>query len=164
MNFTPDDGSAAIAQRWPIRRDMHFSISSLGARVYDSQQVYAVRAEDASGSFSIWPGHVDLLTVLSVGVVSWRLLGADPALAESWQHCAVRRGVLSLQSGHELAIATREAVLSDDLDDLQNKVLMQLSARSQAEDQARRDSRELEIRALRQLVQRVDRHARSAWP
>lgn len=164
MTAVPVTAATASRLRWPNRRTLHFSISSLGSVLYDSEAVYSVRAEDASGSFVIWPGHVDLLTVLTVGVLSWRQPGSDPALVQSWQHCAVRRGVLSLQGGCELAIATREAVLGDDLEQLQDQVLTQLSARSQAEDEARRSSRELEIRALRQLVRRTQAQARTAWP
>lgn len=131
---------------WPQTRDIHLVVSSLGAMVVDAPGVRSVRAEDASGGFGLWPGHVDFLTVLSVGVLSWRQ--AD----DTWQHCAVRRGVLTMRRGCALSIATREAVLCDDLDQLEHQVLAQLRQRQDAEDTARRESRQLEVRALRELV------------
>jgi len=39
--------------------------------VIDDPKVAAVRAEDESGSFGILDGHADLLTALTVSVMSW---------------------------------------------------------------------------------------------
>ena len=78
------------------------------AVIADHDDVVSVRAEDASGSFGILPGHADLITVLTPSVVAGHQ--RRPA---GW--CAVRRGVLSVHAGHEVAIATRQAQLGDDL-------------------------------------------------
>ena len=61
--------------------------------VADHDDVVSVRAEDASGSFGILPGHADLLTVLTPSVVAWRHADGRPG----W--CAVRRGVLTVRGG-----------------------------------------------------------------
>ena len=77
--------------------------------VVDEDGVLALRAEDASGSFGILPRHADFLTSLAISVVSWES-------GDGTRHyCAVRRGVLSVTGGREIAIATREAVRGDDL-------------------------------------------------
>jgi F-type H+-transporting ATPase subunit epsilon len=99
------------APRWPRCDGLHLRLTSLGAVVADVSGVRAVRGEDASGAFSIWPGHADFLTVLGVGVLSWRTGEGEGA----WRHCALRRGVLTLRRGCELSVATREAVPGEDL-------------------------------------------------
>ena len=77
--------------------------------VIDEDGVLALRAEDATGSFGILPHHADFLTSLAISVVSWE--GDDGTR----HYCAVRRGVLSVGGGHDIAIATREAMPGDDL-------------------------------------------------
>jgi F-type H+-transporting ATPase subunit epsilon len=132
--------------QWPRADGLHLVLSSLGQVIVDATGVRSLRAEDASGGFGLWPGHADFLTVLGVGVLSWK------DKAERWHHCAVRRGVLTLRRGVELEIATREAIPGDDLDRLENEVLTQLLKRQRAEDDSRRQVRQLEVRTLRELV------------
>lgn len=154
MSGMTDHGTGAEepserAERWPQRRSIHLQLSSLGSVVVDEPDVRSLRAEDASGGFGLWPGHVDFLTVLTVGVVSWRV--ADGR----WRHCAVRRGVMTLRRGCELQIATREAVVGDDLQALEREVLAGMSRRQKVEDDTRRQTREMEIRVLSELVRPV---------
>jgi F-type H+-transporting ATPase subunit epsilon len=132
--------------RWPHCDGMHLLLTSLGAVVVDTTGVRSLRAQDASGSFGLWPGHADFLTVLGVGVLSWR------AADDRWRHCAVRRGVLTLRRGCELSIATREAVPGDDLERLEHEVRGRLAERQHAEDEARRQERQLALRAMRELL------------
>jgi F-type H+-transporting ATPase subunit epsilon len=131
---------------WPHADGLHLVLSSLGQVIVDATGVKSLRAEDASGGFGLWPGHADFLTVLGAGVVSWQDRAAQ------WHHCAVRRGVMTLRRGAELEIATREAIPGDDLDQLENEVLAQLVQRQQAEDDSRRQVKQLEVRTLRELV------------
>ena len=51
---------------------MRLLITDPTAVVADHADVASVRAEDESGGFGILTGHADLLTVLTVSVVSWR--------------------------------------------------------------------------------------------
>lgn len=132
--------------RWPHADGIHLVLSGLGEVLVDAHGVQSVRAEDASGGFGLWPGHADFLTVIGVGVLSWQ------DHADVWHHCAVRRGVLSMHKGVELKVATREAIAGDDLDRLEHDVLTQLAKRQDAEDDTRRQVRQLEVRALRELV------------
>ena len=124
---------------------MRLLITSPTAVVID-QDVVAVRAEDESGSFGILTGHADLLTALNISIVSWH--GADGRA----HFCAVRRGVLSVARGNEVAIATREAIVNDDLYHLEQVVLAEFRKRLDTEQAARNASLQLQMKAIRQIV------------
>jgi F-type H+-transporting ATPase subunit epsilon len=125
---------------------MRLLITTPTSVVVDDPNVVAVRAEDESGSFGILRDHADLLTALTVSIVSWH--GAD----DRPRYCAVRRGVLSVTNGDEIAIATREAIASDDLDRLQQQVLAEFQQRLETERAARIESLQLQMKAIRQIV------------
>ena len=111
-----------------------------------TRNVVAVRAEDESGSFGILNNHADFLTALTVSVVSWH--HSD----DRQRFCAVRRGVLSVTNGSEVAIATREAIAGDDLDHLEQVVLAEFREVLEAERTARTESLQLQMKAIRQIV------------
>ena len=146
---------------WPQTRGIHLVLSSLGSVLVDQPGVHSVRADDASGSFGLWPGHADLLCLLKVGVLSWKEEATGP-----WRYCALRGGVLTLQRGCELQVASREAVPGQGLEPLEQQVLERLRQRQQAEDEARRQSRHLEVQVLRQLVAplKSGRLPNGTWP
>ena len=125
---------------------MRLLITTPTAVVIDDPNVVAVRAEDESGSFGILNGHADFLTALTVSVVSWHR--AD----DRQRFCAVRRGVLSVTKGSEVAIATREALPGDDLDHLEQVVLAEFREALEAERTARTESLQLQMKAIRQIV------------
>jgi len=125
---------------------MRLLITTPTAVLLDEADVVAVRAEDESGSFGILNGHADFLTALTISVVSWHR--AD----DRRRFCAVRRGVLSVTKGNEVAIATREAVPGDDLDHLEQVVLAEFREVLEAERIARTESAQLQMKAIRQIV------------
>ena len=90
--------------------------------VVDEDGVQALRAEDSSGGFGILAGHADFLTSLAISVVRWKTKD------ETRRYCAVRRGVLSVDGGQDISIATRDAVLGDDLATLAETVLARFRA------------------------------------
>ena len=114
--------------------------------VADHRDIVSVRAEDASGSFGILDHHADLLTALTISVVQWR--HADGRLG----CCAVRRGVLSVHGGNEVAIATRQAQLGDDLDQLEHTVLARFRADLETERRERTAATRLHMAAIRQII------------
>jgi F-type H+-transporting ATPase subunit epsilon len=118
--------------------------------------VLALRAEDASGSFGILPGHADFLTSLAISVVSWT--SGDGVR----RHCAVRRGVLSITGGRDIAIASREAIPGEDLASLEDTVLRHFVADIEAERTEHVESTRLHLAAIRQIMRylRPDRGAR----
>ncbi len=125
---------------------MRLLITTPTAVIVDDPNVVAVRAEDESGSFGILNNHADFLTALTVSVVSWH--HSD----DRQRFCAVRRGVLSVTKGSEVAIATREAIPGDDLHHLEQVVLAEFGEVLEAERTARTESLQLQMKAIRQIV------------
>jgi F-type H+-transporting ATPase subunit epsilon len=119
------------------------------AVVIDEAGVLAVRAEDATGGFGILPGHADFLTSLVISVVRWT--GTDGVR----RYCAVRRGVLSVTGGAEVAVATREAIAGDDIATLDQTVLSRFRADIDLERTQRVESTLLQLSAIRQIVSRL---------
>jgi F-type H+-transporting ATPase subunit epsilon len=126
---------------------MRLLITDPTAIIADHADVASVRAEDESGGFGILAGHADLLTVLTVSVVSWRHTDGKAGC------CAVRRGVLSVHGGREIAIATREAQRGDDLDALEASVLSRFLAEAEAERSGRAAAVRLQTQAIRRIVE-----------
>ena len=133
---------------------MKLEVSTPTAIAVRENDLASVRAEDASGSFGIWTGHADLITVLSVSVLSWRRRDG------SRSHCAVRGGVLTVREGERIAVATQEAVPGDDLARLEHEVLDRLRVAEEAVRGARMHARQLHVAALEQLM----RYARPRGP
>jgi F-type H+-transporting ATPase subunit epsilon len=119
------------------------------AVVVDEDAVTALRAEDASGGFGVLPHHADFLTSLVVSVVSWKNAGG------AQRYCAVRHGVLSVTGGLEIAIATREAIVGDDLATLDETVLSRFRADIETERTARVESARLQLNAIRQIMRHL---------
>src|SRR5579862_5480832 len=98
---------------------MNLIVSTPLTTVVNATDVRHVRAEDASGAFGILCGHADFLTALSIGVLMWR----DAVGKE--HYVALQAGMLSVQRGESVAVATPQAVLGDDLHQLESEVLIQ---------------------------------------
>jgi F-type H+-transporting ATPase subunit epsilon len=133
---------------------MRLLITTPTSVVVDEHDVTAVRAEDETGSFGILDRHAEFLTALSLSVVNWRSADDRP------QFCAVRRGVLSVTRANEVSIATREAIVGDDLAHLEQVVLAQFREALEAERAARTESLQLQMQAVRRIVHylRPQRH------
>ncbi|NOG69084.1 F0F1 ATP synthase subunit epsilon [Roseicella sp. DB1501] len=114
--------------------------------IVDHDDIVSLRAEDASGSFGILPGHADLLTVLAVSVLSWR--HADGRQ----RFCAVRGGIMTVRGGREIAIATREGRLGDSAEALERTVLAEFLAAVDAERTQRVAEAQMQLRVVRQVV------------
>lgn len=115
----------------------------------EEKNVLAVRAEDASGSFGILPGHADFLTSLAISVVDWQR--ADG----SRHYCAVRRGLLSVHGGGQVAITTREAVPGEDLLTLHEVVLARFRAERETERAEYVGATRLQLAAIRQIMRHL---------
>jgi len=120
----------------------------------DEDGVLALRAGDATGSFGILPGHADFLTSLAISVVSWES-------SNGMRHyCAVRRGVLSVAGGQDIAIATREAIPGDNPVTLDETVLARFRTDIETERTEHVESTRLQLNAIRQIMShlRPDQH------
>jgi len=137
---------------------MRLLITDPVAIAVDADDVASVRAEDASGSFGILAGHADFLTTLSISVVSWR--HADGRVG----FCAVRKGVLTVSAGRDISIATREAHVGDDLDELETVVLAGYRAHVEGERTERTASAKLRMLAIRHMVEALNGAPRTLGP
>jgi F-type H+-transporting ATPase subunit epsilon len=126
---------------------LKLKITTPATVLVDADNVISVRAEDESGAFGILDHHTDLLTYLTISIVSWA------TIAGQRRYCAVRKGVLSVTGGDQILIATREGVLSDNLEDLEHIVLAQFRNAVASEKQARIESIKLQTRVIRQIIQ-----------
>ena len=125
---------------------LHLTVTTPGEILVDSGDVAAVRAEDESGSFGILPGHANLLTALVPSVVRWKT-------SDGGAHfCAVRGGVFTVSEGRNVAVACREAVLGDPLEDLEAKVRALRAQQIEADRKARVEQVRLHALAVRQLL------------
>jgi F-type H+-transporting ATPase subunit epsilon len=124
---------------------MKLTVTTPLAIITEANNVAHVRAEDETGAFGILPGHADFLTALAVSVVSWR--DQDGTV----HHLAVRGGMLEVNNGKAITIATREAVAGDDLHRLETEVLASFQRRTEEELTARTDAQRLYLAAIRQI-------------
>jgi F-type H+-transporting ATPase subunit epsilon len=136
---------------------MKLRIATPSALAVDATDVRYVRAEDATGAFGIQPGHTEFLTTLVVSVVTWR----DARGTE--RHAAVRGGVLRVQGGRQVEIATREALVAERLEDLGPAVLRRMREAAETEARARTRAAQLHAAVVRNLYRYV-RGERGARP
>lgn len=125
---------------------MRLVISTPTATLIDIAGVAAVRAEDESGSFGILEGHADFLTVLNISILRWRAKDGVE------HYCAHRRGVLTVSGGRDVRVATREAVVGDDLETLESVVLTGYRTAFDEEQSARAESLRLQMTAIRRII------------
>ena len=125
---------------------LHLTVTTPAQILVKSDDVVAVRAEDESGSFGILPGHADLLTALVPSVVRWRTTDGTA------HFCAVRGGVFTVSAGHNVAVACREGVLGDSLEDLESKVGAVRAQQIEADRKVRVEQVRLHALAVRQLL------------
>lgn len=124
---------------------MRLTVTTPLAVVIEAENVAHLRAEDETGAFGILPGHADFLTALSVSVASWR----DDD--DNEHHVAVRGGMLQVREGRTIAIATREAVPGDDLQQLEAEVISRFHRQMSEEQSAHSDAQRLYLAAVRQI-------------
>ncbi|MHC4389760.1 MAG: F0F1 ATP synthase subunit epsilon [Planctomycetota bacterium] len=113
--------------------------------------VTSVRARDATGSFGICPGHEPLVTALEPSVLSYRTEGAE-------HHLAVDGGLLA-HDGRTVRVATREAVASENLDELAERIRQGFAERRGTERAVRRSLTKLELAVVRTLSQVLERQS-----
>jgi F-type H+-transporting ATPase subunit epsilon len=112
------------------------------------EEADSLRAEDASGSFGIRPGHAPFLTALTVSILRWKTAGSE-------RFCALRGGVLTVTGGTTVSIATREAVAGDDLATLDAEVLARFQADADDERVEHIETMRLQMNAIRQMISRL---------
>lgn len=113
--------------------------------------IRSLRAADSSGMFGLWPDHGTFATVLVPCIVSYR----DEDNRE--HYAAVDGGVLLMEKG-QVRIGTREAVLTERIEEVADAAAAMLAARKEEERTARAEFGELQAALLRELP-RAERRA-----
>ncbi len=149
------------------RRSLRLTIVTPLQVVLDIDEVRHVRAEDATGSFGILPGHVDFLTVLSVAVLIYRLESentdqAADALVTGREHfVGLRGGVMFVTDGQHVQVFTREATQGDDLRILSAEVKSRLSVAASQEAEAQQSFSRMEGSLLSHMTDYLRHEQRS---
>ena len=125
---------------------MRLTIATPDALLLQQDGIVALRAEDESGAFGIMAGHVPFLTALTASVVSWR----DESGREA--HCAVRGGLLTVRGGQDIAIATRQAFLGDDIMKLEDTLRAGMAAAEERERTERVAAAQMQAAAIRRII------------
>ena len=112
------------------------------------EDIASLRATDTSGSFGILPGHVPFVTALAVSIISWRQASQE-------RFCAVRGGVLTVADDTTISVASREAVVGDDLSHLDTDVLDRFAAEAEAEKVEHIETMRIQMNAIRQMISRL---------
>lgn len=117
--------------------------------VLREESIVSLRAEDASGDFGIRPGHADFLTVIGAGVMRWRRKN------EPWRFCALRGGIFYVAGGTAVNVTCREALLSERLAGLEEKIREARAAQVDSMRRARMHDTRLHARAIRYLMSQI---------
>ncbi len=105
--------------------------------------VTAFQGRDASGSFTIWPGHVRMMTVLAFGLARFR---SDNA----WEYLALPGAVLYFVSD-TLYLSTRRYVRDPRLERVAEVLERQLAAEERSLGEIRQSLRKMEEEMFKRL-------------
>lgn len=124
---------------------MRLLVTTPTRTVVRDEDVRHIRAEDDSGAFGILSGHAELVTALSISVVMWR----DKQGVERF--VAVRGGLLRVRRPDDVEIATREAVVGDELRQLESEVVTRFRLEEETATAERAGETKMQLAAIRQL-------------
>ncbi len=110
------------------------------------EEVERIKAEAENGWFGILPKHVDYVTALVPGVMTFQPRGKPE------QYLAIDHGVL-VKCGPEVSVSTRNAVRGSSLEQLKTEVAVQFRAREEREKAARAYEAKLEADLVRHLLE-----------
>jgi F-type H+-transporting ATPase subunit epsilon len=110
------------------------------------EEVTKVKAEAENGWFCLLPRHIDFVTALVPGVLTFELPGGKT------EYLAIDHGVL-VKCGPEVSVSTRSAVRSADLGTLKERVVRQFRMLEEKEKGARGFEAKLEADLVRQLIE-----------
>ncbi|MEX2470835.1 MAG: F0F1 ATP synthase subunit epsilon [Gemmatimonadota bacterium] len=121
----------------------------LPSRILTSDDVSKVVAEGLEGSFGILEHHVDYVSPLVPGILTYRRSADD-----SERIFAVDEGTL-VKVGPEVLVSVRDAVEGDDLRTLRETVERRFRSLDERERQARSALATLETRFIRRFIEQV---------
>ncbi|HYL38745.1 MAG TPA: F0F1 ATP synthase subunit epsilon [Bryobacteraceae bacterium] len=122
----------------------------LPTEVLLEEEVSRIKAEAQNGWFGMLPKHVDFVTALVPGVLTFEPQG------RAEEYLAVDRGIL-VKCGDEVKISTRNAVRGPNLEQLKTEVEKRFREREEAEKKARAFEAKLETDLVRRLLEEEKR-------
>lgn len=118
----------------------------LPAEMLMDEDVERIKAEAVNGWFGVLPKHVDFVTALVPGVMTFQAAG------KTEEYLAVDHGIF-VKCGPEVSISTRNAVRGTDLEKLKSAVEEQFRLREEREKAARAYEAKLEADLVRHLME-----------
>jgi F-type H+-transporting ATPase subunit epsilon len=118
----------------------------LPTEVLLDEEVIQVTAEAQNGSFSLLPRHVDFVTALLPGLLSY-----VTAVADEEHFIAVNEGIL-VKVGPEVLVSTQNAIMGADLGQLETAVAEQFNSLDDRERQTRSALARLEADFVRRFI------------
>ena len=115
--------------------------------VFLEEEVEKVVAEGHNGSFGILPRHIDFVTALTAGILSYR-----PLHKKNETFIAVDEGVL-LKRGATIVVSTRRAFKGQDLGTLERTVQQKFHTLTDEERRARSAMARLESTLARRFIE-----------
>lgn len=123
----------------------------LPAEVLLEEEVCRIKAEAENGWFGLLPKHIDFVTALVPGVMTFSPCG------KSEEYLAIDRGIL-VKCGPDVSVSTRNAIRGTDFSKLQEAVEGQFLERAEREKSARALEAKLEADLVRGLLE-AEQHA-----
>ena len=121
-------------------------IVRLPAQILLDEEVDRIKAEAENGWFGLLPRHIDFVTALVPGVLTFQPHG------KAEEYLAVDHGIL-VKCGPQLSVSTRNAVRGVSLEHLKTEVEVQFRAREEREKAARAYEAKLEADLVRHLLE-----------
>ncbi len=118
----------------------------LPAEVLLEEDVQRIKAEAENGWFELLPKHIDFVTALVPGVLTFEPSGKPE------QYLAVDHGIL-VKCGAEVSVSTRNAIRGTNLTQLRKDVELQFIERAEKEKAARALEAKLEADLVRGLLE-----------
>ncbi len=122
----------------------------LPTEILVDESVRKINADGLHGNFTLLPRHVDGLSALVPGLLSYHTMNGEERFA------AVDGGLL-IKQGDEVRVPTRRAVLSADLGQLRRLIAEEFLAIDERERHARSAVARLEVDFVRRLMELEDR-------
>lgn len=119
----------------------------LPAKVLIDREVTKVIAEAVNGSFCLLPRHIDFVTALVPGILSFEWAGPD----KREEFLAIDEGILVKRAG-DVTVATRKAVQSTDLGTLRKTVEEEFRILGEQEKKTRSILVKLEADFVRRML------------
>jgi F-type H+-transporting ATPase subunit epsilon len=122
----------------------------LPTEVLLDEEISRLKAEAENGWFGLLPKHIDFVTALVPGVLTFQPSGKPE------EYLAIDRGIL-VKCGAEVSLSTRNATRGTDLSRLKQGVERQFLEREEKEKAARALESKLEADLVRGLLE-VEKH------